>query len=85
MNVHAIIFYDIIINIAQCATVNVVKADGSQGAILTSTYVGGGRVDINLPENYETAFRKWQELMKQLSAPSVASGHQHGDLPPHSH
>ena len=48
MPVQGIIFYDIFINIAQCATANVVKAENSNGAIFVATYVGGGRIDINL-------------------------------------
>ena len=86
MPVQGIIFYDIFINIAQCATANVVKAENSNGAIFVATYVGGGRIDINLPANYDTAFAEWQGIMKRLNAPNNSDHmHQHGDSMPHSH
>ena len=86
MPVQGIIFYDIFINVAQCATVNVVKSDTSSGAVLVATYAGGGRMDINLPVNYETAFAEWQKIMRGMAAPSNHQhDHQHGDLMPHTH
>lgn len=85
MPVQGIIFYDIFINLAQCATVGVVKSDTSTGAILVATYAGGGRMDMNLPVNYDTAFAEWQKVMQGLKAPTHQHEHQHGDSMPHSH
>jgi len=88
MPVQGIIFFDIFINIAQCATASVVKAENSNGAILVATYAGGGRIDINLPANYDTAFAEWQRIMRGLQAPTNnghTHEHQHGDSMPHSH
>ena len=78
-----IIFYDVVVNVNNCATVSVSRADGSNGAVLVATYIGGGRMDINLPVNYDEAFAEWQKYMRNAAA--TGQQHQHGDSLPHSH